>query len=78
MEDIMKRVLIRKNQSTRTGSLKRRFQEKEISMVDLEALRDVQNQFDCLIEQMMSSKLLLGGLAIGVDDVSMDSDVEIT
>jgi hypothetical protein len=70
----MKRKLVRENQITRIGSQKRRLQEGERSFVDLKELNEVQNQFDSLIEQMMSAKLLLAGLAIGYDDVSVDSD----
>jgi CelD/BcsL family acetyltransferase involved in cellulose biosynthesis len=72
----MKRKLVRENQITRIRSQKRRLQEGKRSFVDLKELREVQNQFDCLIEQMMSAKLLLASLAIGYDDVSVDSDVQ--
>lgn len=74
----MKRKVVRENQNTRIKSLKSRLREEKRSIVDLKALREVQNQFDCLMEQMMSAKLLLAGLAIGADDISTDSSVDIT
>jgi hypothetical protein len=78
-EKSMKRVLARDKQgNARIKSLKQRLQEEKRSEVDLEALKEVQKQFDCLIEQMMSAKVLLAGLAIGANEVSVDSDVDIT
>jgi hypothetical protein len=75
----MKRMLAREKQGdARIKSLKNRFREGKRSEVDLEALKEVQKQFDCLIEQMMSAKVLLAGLAIGANEVSVDSDVDIT
>jgi hypothetical protein len=75
----MKRVVVREKQgNARIKSLKNRFREGKRSEVDLEALKEVQKQFDCLMEQMMSAKVLLAGLAIGANEVSVDSDVDIT
>jgi hypothetical protein len=75
----MKRVLVREKKGmAKIESLKNRLQEEKRSEVDLEALKEVQKQFDCLIEQMMSAKVLLAGLAIGANEVSVDSDVDIT
>jgi hypothetical protein len=75
----MKRVVVREKQgNARIKSLRQRLQEGKRSEVDLEALKEVQKQFDCLIEQMMSAKVLLAGLAIGSNEVSVDSDVDIT
>jgi hypothetical protein len=47
----MKRMLVREKQgSARINSLKKRFREEGRTEVDLKALRDVQNQFDYLIQ----------------------------
>jgi hypothetical protein len=48
--------------------LRKSLREGERSEQDIEALKDIQNQFDCLIGQMMKNKLLLAGYEIGGDD----------
>jgi hypothetical protein len=50
----------------------RPLREMKISEFDLEALREVQGQFDSLIEQMTDAKLLLAGFAVGFDEMSVD------
>jgi hypothetical protein len=80
-EEDMKRVLVRKEKvRERLETLKKqkRLRESGRTEVDLKALREVQEQFDGLIDQMMSAKVLLAGLAIGMDHISVDSDTEIT
>jgi hypothetical protein len=52
---------------------RRRLREEEVSSSNIEALRDVQDQFDSLVEQMMDAKLLLAGLAIGFDEMSVEN-----
>jgi hypothetical protein len=78
----MKRLLVKEKQeskgSIRKNSLEKRLREEERTDIDLKALQEVQKQFDGLIERMMSAKVLLAGLAIGANDVSVDSDVDIT
>jgi hypothetical protein len=74
----MKRVLVREKQgSARVKSLRNRLREGGRTEVDLKSLREVQQQFDCLIDQMMSAKVLLAGLAIGMDHISVDSETEM-
>jgi DNA invertase Pin-like site-specific DNA recombinase len=68
----MKRVLTREKQKDRINSLKKRLRESGRTEIDLEALREVQDQFDSLIKDMTSYKALLAGLAIGYDDFSVD------
>jgi hypothetical protein len=69
----MKRVLVREKKGTaRVEALKKRFREGGRTEVDLKALREVQDQFDTLIQDMASAKLLLAGLAIGANGVSYD------
>jgi hypothetical protein len=63
----MKRVL-RKIRETRSGG-KKPLREMKLSGSDVEALRDVQSQFDSLIEQMMDAKLLVAGISVGSDEV---------
>jgi hypothetical protein len=53
----------------------RRIRESKISMVDRRALREVQNQFDALITQMLDAKILLAGLAIGGDNVRTNTNI---
>jgi hypothetical protein len=50
------------------NKLTRRFREGERTTTDLQALREVQDQFDSLIERMLEAKLMLAGLAIGGDE----------
>jgi hypothetical protein len=74
----MKRVLIREKQvNARIKSLKKRFREGGRTEVDLKALQEVQDQFDNLIKDMTSAKLLLAGLAIGANEVSSEEVEEI-
>jgi hypothetical protein len=71
---MMKRVLVRKKEGiTKVEALKKRLREGGRTEVDLKALREVQDQFDCLIKDMTSAKLLLAGLAIGANEVSYDN-----
>jgi hypothetical protein len=76
----MKRILVREKQGSkgieRVNSLKKRFREGGRTEVDLKALREVQDQFDALIQDMTSAKLLLAGLAIGANEISYNGDVE--
>jgi hypothetical protein len=44
------------------------FREGERSAIDIQALQKVQEQFDSLIKEMTTAKLLLSGLEIGADD----------
>jgi hypothetical protein len=52
---------------------RRPLREMKLSETDIEALRDVQSQFDSLIEQMIQAKLLLAGIAVGADEVWTES-----
>jgi hypothetical protein len=83
-EKDMKRILVRKEkerEDVRLEALKKRIQESKRrrlresgrTEVDLKALREVQEQFDRLIKDMTSAKVLLAGLAIGVNEVSYDN-----
>ncbi|MDR1139207.1 MAG: hypothetical protein LBK93_01115 [Rickettsiales bacterium] len=69
---IAKRKIIRIRER-KNNSIKR-FREEERSTLDLQALRDVQNQLDSLIEEMMNAKMTLVGLAIGADEVEAYSN----
>jgi DNA invertase Pin-like site-specific DNA recombinase len=73
----MKRKLIREKQKSRINSLKKRFREGGRTEVDLEALREVQSQFDALIKDMASAKLLLASLTIGYDEAFYHEDETI-
>jgi hypothetical protein len=76
----MKRILVREKQeskgSARINAMKKRLREGGRTEIDLKALREVQDQFDALIQDMTSAKLLLAGLAIGANEVSYNGDVE--
>jgi hypothetical protein len=78
----MKRILIREKQGNKANkkinSLKKYLREGGRTEIDLQTLREVQNQFDALIQEMASAKLLLASLAIGYDDVSYHEDTETT
>jgi hypothetical protein len=52
----------------RMGFLKKSLREGERSLIGLEALQKVQEQFDGFIRQMIEAKVLLAGLEIGGDD----------
>jgi hypothetical protein len=47
-----------------------------MSTLDLQALHDVQNQLDSLIEEMMNAKLTLAGLAVGGNNIDTYSVIE--
>jgi hypothetical protein len=69
---IIKRELIRIRE--KKNNPVKRFREEERSTMDIQALNDVQNQLDSLIEEMMNAKLTLAGLAIGADEVEACSN----
>jgi hypothetical protein len=73
----MKRKLIKEKHEKRINYLKKRFREEKRTEVDLEALREVQDQFDTLIKDMESDKLLLASLAIGYDEAFYHEDETI-
>jgi hypothetical protein len=88
-EEDMKRILIRKEKEQGDAgleALKKRIQEAKIKRlresgrteVDLKALREVQEQFDRLIKDMTSAKVLLAGLAIGANEVSYENQEKIS
>jgi hypothetical protein len=69
----MKRILVRIEKTReRLEALKKqkRLREGGRTEVDLRALREVQDQFDALIKDMTSAKLMLASLAIGANEVS--------
>jgi hypothetical protein len=50
------------------NSSRKLLREEERSIIDLQALQKVQEQFDGLIKEMLTAKVLLAGLEIGGDD----------
>jgi hypothetical protein len=55
----------------RNNSLKH-FREMERSTIELQALTDVQDQFDSLIHEMMKAKIMIAAWAGGADEVELD------
>jgi hypothetical protein len=53
---------------TKITSSRKPLREGERSTIDLQALQKVQEQFDSLIKEMLTAKVLLAGLEIGGDD----------
>jgi hypothetical protein len=53
----------------RINSSRRPLREEERSMIDLQALEKVQEQFDSLIKEMLTAKISLAGIGVGSDDV---------
>jgi hypothetical protein len=51
------------------NSSRRPLREEERSVLDLQALQKVQEQFDSLIKEMLTAKVLLAGIGTGSDDV---------
>jgi hypothetical protein len=49
-------------------SSRKTLREGERSTIDIQALQKVQEQFDGLIKEMLTAKVLLAGLEIGGDD----------
>jgi hypothetical protein len=49
-------------------SSRKHLREEEWSIIDIQALQKVQEQFDSLIKEMLTAKVLLAGLEIGGDD----------
>jgi Mg2+ and Co2+ transporter CorA len=62
----------------RINFLRKSLREGERSETDLEALHDVQTQVDSLIEELISTKAILAGLAIGGDDVYADYNARVS
>ena len=56
----------------RQKEIKRRIRAKNRLMSDLQALWEVQEQFDDLIKQMVTVKTALAGLIIGESEVSVE------
>jgi hypothetical protein len=54
--------------NTKITSSRKPLREGERSTIDIQALQKVQEQFDGLIKQMLTAKVLLAGLEIGGDD----------
>jgi hypothetical protein len=54
--------------NTKICSPRKPLREEERSTIDIQALQKVQEQFDGLIKEMMTAKVLLAGLEIGGDD----------
>jgi hypothetical protein len=52
----------------RINFLRKSLREGERSATNLQALQEVQEQFDSLIKQMAQAKILLAGIEIGGDD----------
>jgi hypothetical protein len=50
------------------NSSRKLLREGERSAIDIQALQKVQEQFDGLIKEMLTAKVLLAGLEIGGDD----------
>jgi hypothetical protein len=50
------------------NSQRKPLREEERSVIDLQALQGVQKQFDGLIKEMLTAKILLAGLETGSDD----------
>jgi phosphomevalonate kinase len=50
------------------NSSRRHLREEERSIIDIQALQKVQEQFDSLIKEMLTTKVLLAGFEIGGDD----------
>jgi hypothetical protein len=76
----MKRILVRIEKTReRLEALKKqkRLREGGRTEIDLKALREVQDQFDALINDMTSAKLMLASLAIGYDDISSSNTEKI-
>jgi hypothetical protein len=69
---IAKRRIIRIRE--RQNNSIKRFREEERSTMDIQALQDVQNQLDTLIEEMMNAKLTLAGLAVGGNNIDTYSN----
>jgi hypothetical protein len=71
----MKRRLVRVKESRdRAAGFRRRrgtLREEGRSVIDLQALEDVQYQADSLTGQMMAAKTMLAGLAVGSDEVDV-------
>jgi hypothetical protein len=54
--------------NTKINSSRKPLREGERSILELQALQKIQEQFDSLIKEMLTAKVLLGGLEIGGDD----------
>jgi hypothetical protein len=54
--------------NTKISSQRKPLREGERSLIDLQALQGVQKQFDGLIKEMLTAKVLLAGLETGSDD----------
>jgi predicted RNase H-like nuclease (RuvC/YqgF family) len=51
------------------SSQRKSLREEERPAIDIQALQKVQEQFDSLIKEMLTAKVLLAGIEVGSDDV---------